>query len=183
MRNRFIVFLLLVSLFVLSSCSKNNNTNINDYGHWSNAVKSVLNEDFDKSLPDEQTVCAYGETYYYNKKQGVLGDLNFVIYVVLQFDDKTSYESELSKYTRLCIDNDNNVAKTEDTLHYVIQGSTKNALEFLDDKIYDGMFYNFEIISASPEDFSITFVNAHVWDYSTDQVLARHLQMIYNISE
>lgn len=182
MYKRIAVFFVFLSFLTLQGCTTQQHSSINilEFGLWSSSTKSILREDFTSSLPDEQTVCNYGKTYYYTSTQGLLGDLNFVINVVLQFDDKANYESELSKYTILCQDV---IEKTDNTLHYVIQGSSEQATEYLDDKVYDGMFYNFEIVSANLEDHSISYINAHVWDYYSDQILTECLQQIYNIPE
>ena len=50
--------------------------------------------------------------------------------------------------------------------------------EYIDEKIYDGMFYDFEIVSANQSEYTICLIYAHVWDYYKDQVLIDYLNNI-----
>ncbi len=67
------------------------------------------------------------------------------------------------------------------TYYFLIQYSLDDRLKYTDDEIYDGMFYTFEIISANPEENTICFVSARVWDYHPDQVLIDYLQPISDL--
>lgn len=167
---------ILIYIIALQGCASKNEhtTELSEYGSWKESTASMLANSFVCSLPDNEIVNKYGKEYYYKSSQGTLGDQNFVICVALQFADKASYENELRKYTTLLSDS----LFQNDTTYYMIQYSNEAVTEYTNDKIYDGMFFNFEIISTNSNSYTICFLNAHIWDYYKDKVLIDYLQLI-----
>lgn len=178
MRRKIVALAFLCYVLALSGCSAQNNhhTQLSDYGLWGETTKILLDNNFTNSLPDNEVVKDYGHEYYYKSSQSVMGDESFVIYVVLTFPDEVSYWEELSKYTIL----QSNPISQNDNTYYPIQYSHEAVTEYTDGKYYDGMFYNFEVISTNTNEYTISFINAHVWDYYNDQVLIDFLQPIVN---
>ena len=176
---KFIIILIIVLslIFFLFRDTEKSSTNILDYGRWNSTVKNTIIDQFNRSLPEKQTMIDYGQYYYYRSKTAMLGDLNFIVYAVLQFEDQKNFEKELIKYDDMLYRGAS--IKKNDIVYYVIQGSENEALEFLNDKIYDGISYYFEIISINEKQKSISFINAYVWDYISDQVLANCLEEIF----
>ena len=168
---RFILAISIICLmFVLQGCSKHT-TQLSDYGSWGKPAAKIINSNFSDSLPDKEAVNKYGKEYYYKFTQGLLSDENFVVYVVLQFPDLASYKEKLDAYTKHI----DTVFYQEDTAYYAIQYSNQSVSDYTDDKIYDGMFFDFEIISANEKELMIGILNAHVWDYYKDQFLIDYL--------
>ena len=168
---RFILAISIICLmFVLQGCSKHT-TQLSDYGSWGKPAAKIINSNFSDSLPDKETVNKYGKEYYYKFTQGLLSDENFVVYVALQFPDLVSYEN----YLDTCTKHITAVSFQGDIAHYTIQYSNNDVSEYTDDKIYDGMFFDFEIISANEKELMIGILNAHVWDYYKDQFLIDYL--------
>lgn len=158
---------------IFNSCTIQNNydTTISNYGSWKKNTTNILCNNFTNSLPDSKAVNEYGQKYYYNFSQSAFSDHSFVIYIVMQLPDETSYEKELSKYTALL----SNSVVNNNITYYTIQYSHEDVLEYMNNKIYDGMYYNFEIISVDKSKYTISFLNARVWDYYKDQVLIDYL--------
>lgn len=52
----------------------------------------------------------------------------------------------------------------------------KSGADYLDVEIYDGMFYDFELLYASPEECSLRILKARVWDYFEDAHLSQALR-------
>lgn len=175
MKRIIMISTVVIIIIMLQGCGTKNQhtTEISDYGSWQESTSNILDCSFVYPLPDSETVYKYGKEYYYKASQGALGDENFVLSVTLQFDDQTSYE----EFTALLSDS----VSQDDTAYYMIQYSDETAKEYTDDKIYDGMFYDFEIISTNSNNYTICFLNAHVWDYYKDYVLIDYLQLIGNI--
>lgn len=180
MRRKNVLIAILGCVLALTGCSaqKNYYTDLSQYGMWKETTVAMLTDNFSDSLPDSEDVSNYGYEYYYKSSQSVLGDENFVIYVVLRFPDEASYLKELSKYTSLQLDP---VSQNHNT-YYPIQYSNETFMEYTDGEYSDGMFYNFEIISTNVSEYTISFLNARVWDYYSDQVLVEYLQPIATIS-
>ena len=168
----FLVIILL-SISLLSACSRTHSENINDYFCWNNKTNTILRSHFNNTLPEKSLVDHYGTNYYYNLSQGILGNPNLVIYVSVQFPDDSGYQSEIDKLN-LSADS----IQDENVSIYFIQGTQQDIDEYTDENIYDGMFYNFEIIITNDESNEISFINAYVWDYYKDDLLVSLLKTI-----
>lgn len=173
---KIVVIILVFYMFILQSCTTHSkyDTNLSDYGSWKESTTKIISDNFTNSLPCNKSVNKYGHEYYYKAHQSTFGDENFVIYVVLKFPDKTSYENELYKYNSLF----SSFIFQDNTSYYTIQYSHEAVSEYTNNKIHDGMFYNFEIISANKTEYTICFINARVWDYYKDNVLIDFLNNI-----
>lgn len=175
MRRIIIAISLVCQILLLQGCiTSNQSTDLAKYGLWKESTVRFLQENFSNSLPEAETVCKYGKSYYYKSTQGVMGDENFIIHVVIRFDEKTRYEEELSKYRNLL----SNSVLRNDVIYYTIRHSNEAVLEYTNDEILDGMYYDFEIIAINEKECSMEFINAHVWDYYKNQVLIDFLQQI-----
>lgn len=177
MKNRIVAVVLIVCILALFGCEakRDSHSDIINYGQWKDSTNSILTDSFCKSLPSSQKVREYGKHYYFKREQALLGDENFVIRVILQFDNKAIYERELINHTK---DYWPFMLESDSATQYLIQGSSEAIQDYLDDEVLDGMFYNFEIVSTNADDYSISFISAHVWDYYTDPILSEYLQQV-----
>lgn len=157
--------ILCVMLLPFSGCTSQSKE-CRDYAEWNRQTDIILCDSFNSTLPEKMVVESYGEKYYYKYTQKVLGDPNFVIYISLQFPDSLSYQLEKAKIA-LPVDF---IVLNEKT-YYFFQGSLQEFGEYTDGKIYDGQFYNFEIVAADDQNYELFFINAHVWDYNSDEML------------
>lgn len=175
MKRRFcFLLIILLSFSLLSACSQTHSENISDYFCWNNKTNTILRSQFNNTLPEKSLVDQYGTNYYYNLSQSILGDPNLVIYVSVQFPDDSDYQIQIDKLN-LPADSihDENIS-----LHF-IQGTQQTIAEYTDEKIYDGMFYNFEVIITNDESNEISYINAYVWDYYKDDMLLSLLEVLY----
>lgn len=175
MRKKFIIISLIVCMTILQSCSNGKHSNdTSDYGRWQKGTQEILMNEFSNSLPNQDVVNQYAQKYYYKTRQGILTEHNFVISVSLQFPDKSIFLMELDKYKNQF----QYLTTSEYIMCYAIQYSPENASEYVNEEVYDGMFFNFEIILANEKEYRIDFINAHVWDYYKDTNLIEYLQKI-----
>lgn len=166
------VVFVVVCIFAFSGCSKKKyHSELSDYGLWNKATDKILQKKFSDSLPTKSEVDKYGCDYYYKFSQGLLGDPNFVILVSLEFSDESIYQQVLSKYFSGSVCGSNS-----DLIYRQIQGSDEEIADYMDDKVLDGVSYNFEVVCARKDEQKIYFVNANVWDYYNDRELVEYLQ-------
>ena len=175
MKKTIIMTIIIVQVVILQGCKiyTDKSTNISNYNHWPNSTKKIIQADFEISLPETEIVQKFGQSYYYNHSQAILGDENFIIHVVLKFPDIDGYEKELSKYASIAAEE---IFQKDDTTHYLIQYSNEDLREYLNDTVLDGMFFNFETISANSKEYTLSFITARVWDYYQDDFLISYLR-------
>lgn len=171
-------FLLAVLCMFLCGCSDITENRPNQYGKWNEfTLETLASKSFRGFLAIKDIVDAYGETYYYRYEQAP--DPNFVITVTAQLSDEdvlgeeTDRLQEAAKFSVLQGNKTYLFARKEVFDSWIS--------EYLDDRIYDGMYYSLEI--AVVEDSGrITYVSARVWDYYRNDVLSDFLnQMIDSI--
>lgn len=177
---RKIAIILLLILVCCSGCSSENVyiTDCSQYGQWSQKTEACLSENFFSSLPSSSDVSQWGRAYLYESTQATLGDLNFVIYVELVFNDDNEYLDAISaierKFSVSFI--------TQGSSYYAIQFSQDNYQEYINDEILDGMFFNFEGIIANENEKVIRYLTARVWDYYPHPLLLEELQKYAEIN-
>lgn len=178
MKRLLVIALIFLVLLVMQGCIAHDvcDTNLSNYGIWDKTTKDILEKSF-FTLPSADNVKEFGQRYYYKASKSVLSDYNFVICVELEFTDEISYAEELTRLTQFLP----SPIEHDSTCIYGVQLSEENALEYLNTTIYDGAFYNFEIISANKDFNSLCYVYAHVWDYFEDEILADTLESIFII--
>ena len=176
MKRSVFIACLMILVIVFQGCNAYRETtaDLSDYGRWNSFTKETLQDCFLNPLPNCETVERYGTSYYCQSIQSLLGDPNFVIHLSLQIPDEVQYQKELENFTAQ-LDEPVVIGAVH---YYLVQCSRDDVLSYLDDEVYDGMFYNFEIISANPEENTISFISAHVWDYVKDDYLLDLLQPI-----
>lgn len=174
MKRVFALFGMLILLFSICGCEVHTKTSSNSiaYGDWNTSTKSILATQFEGVLPDEITAQKYLQSHSYQFSQGVLGDPNFVIFVALQMPDEAAYDA----YLENCASKAAPVLSQDGIAFYPVQCTSESVADYLDDKVYDGMFFNFEIVLGSRDDLSIRILAAHVWDYYQNEVLVDFLQ-------
>lgn len=150
-------------------------TDMARYRCWQDSVTKTIEKEFVPALPARKDVDMYGDEYNYIFSQGTLSDPNFVIYVSMRFPDKASYEKEIEKYNAFLT----NPIQQHGTCHYAIQYSLEKESAYTDKEIRDGMYYNFQIISANEQEYVIQFLVAHVWDYYQNDFLINYLHSIH----
>lgn len=175
MRKYILIMAATVILFAAGFCMAQMDDISGSVGEFPNgSTIDLLNSHFSQSLPSQETMNQYGRTYYINSKNSLLGDANVVVYIELEFPDKKSYNAELEKYAKLL----SMPVMQDDTAFYLLQFSHQAFEQYTDKRIFDGMFFNFEVISTNENQLKITFLNAHVWDSYRDEVLVDFLRLI-----
>ena len=173
-------FLLAVLCIFLCGCSDITENRPNQYGKWNEfTLETLASKSFRGFLPINGIVDAYGETYYYRYEQAMLGDPNFVITVTAQLSDEDVLGEETDRLEEAA---EFSVLQGNKTYLFARKEVFDSWIsEYLDDRIYDGMYYSLEI--AVVEDSGrITYVSARVWDYYRNDVLSDFLnQMIESI--
>ncbi|MBP3538644.1 MAG: hypothetical protein J6J62_02245 [Oscillospiraceae bacterium] len=164
-----LIFLTLAGIFALGKTLK-----ADSYGDWGRKTKAILSENFNGFLPEVAVAQNYGQNYYYKYKQAPLGDANFVIYIEIALPDDAAFNNFLAGYE---IDSIESRSMSNETV-YFIQGDAESIAEYLDDEIYDGMYYNFELISVDKNSLTVEFLSAQVWDYYKDDFLCNHLRIL-----
>lgn len=168
MRNKLLlIFVLLFSMPVLSSCTRYGTTSLEQYGEWNKDTSMDIIELFHNTLPSSEVVRDHGESYYYRTSQGLLGEPSFSVIIGIHFDDRGDYINAVQRYRYI----ESYYQSSEWTTIYVLQGSAESFHRYLDDCIEDGMNYCFEIIATNDLTCSVEVINAHVWDYYRDDIL------------
>lgn len=170
---RMILFSLTVLIVLISGCTAQKERQ-NNYGQWDQATSEILKDSFNDSLPNANEMSQFGQDYYYTVHQSGFSDYNFVISCSLKYSNYEKFQKELKYLTTAS----KKIISLNGISYYLIQYSDKTATDYIDDKIYDGMFYRFEIVFADDEALSINVVNAYVWDYYKDEVLIEYLKKI-----
>jgi len=166
----------LILLISMGGCNAKSCDSV-AYGDWNAGTKNILANQFKGTLPDGVTAQEHIQSIYYKFSHALLGDENFVICVELQTPDEAAFE----KYLESCTGKSEAVYSHEELCYYLVQCSNESVADYLDDKLYDGMFYNFEIVLADRNDFTIQTLAAHVWDYYKDDELVDFLQKIVRL--
>lgn len=176
MKQKRITFFALVFLCILfwAGFKYNEHSKTKIFGNWNESTDNILEEQFYGFLPEKSTAEKYGQNYYYKFVQAVLGDANFVIYIDIVLPDTTTFENLCSQYEL----NSKEMITLDNQEFYFIQCIPESVSEYLDDKIYDGMYYNFEIIAINRSNYTISFLSAHVWDYYKDNLLYDFLRFL-----
>ena len=172
MKIKTMLILLILSCFILGSCTNHkHSTSITDYGHWDSSASKILYENFSTMLPSEKLVEDYGQSYYYSSSQGLFAERSIVVGVKLKFQTSAEYHEVLEQYQSYATDSivNGNIE------YYTMQYSHEKFFEYNDEKILDGMYYNFSVFSSCESELTIQIVNAHVWDSYKDQYLIDYL--------
>ena len=179
MKHKWCCLLFVLCIF-LCGCSDITENQPNQYGKWNEiTLETLASKSFRGFLPIKGIVDAYGETYYYRYEQAMLGDPNFVITVTAQLSDEDVLGEETDRLEEAA---EFSVLQGNKTYLFARKEVFDSWIsEYLDDRIYDGMYYSLEI--AVVEDSGrITYVSARVWDYYRNDVLSDFLnQMIESI--
>lgn len=176
-RVRIFISGLLLGVIMLYGC-KTQSDDIKSYGAWNDTTISILQNSFNRTLPEKKTVECYGVDYYYSFTEAFLGDPMFMIRVTLQFPSDNDVQSQLGTYV---LDN-SELMQDGTTIYCFLQGDAQKILEYMDDDICDGIFYDFEIISVDYETNRVTIVNARAWDYCKDPELCEYLGRCVNVT-
>lgn len=175
-----IIFLLsIVAALIIWIGPRAESTNLSDYGEWIGATERILNQDFHGTLPSKEAMEEQGVDYYYKYYEAMGGDPNFLIYVELSFPDRASFETEVAKYAPFSAIS----VMTGEERVYPIQFSEADIQGFLDEKIYDGMYYSFEIAAADGKSFTLRILNARLWDYCGKPELIEKLQYFMSMTK
>ena len=180
MKRVFALLGILISLFLICgyiACSKIEYTSI-DYGDWNDRTKAILAKQFEGILPNNISEQKNIQSYHYKFSQAVFGDENFVICVGLQAPDETAFDKYVDNYASELTSS----FSQDDMTYYLFQYSSESVADYLDERIYDGAFYNFEIALVSKNDLTIQILAAHVWDYYRDEVLVDFLTKIVELN-
>lgn len=168
------IFILILSLVAcMFGCSSTDNV-ISDYGCWNHESSVLIHEYFESFLPSKDLVNDYGVDYYYTYSEALLGNQNMVIFVELRLPEKEQFEEQLCKN----MENASPLLSTEKGEDYYLLFKQEYISEYLDDEIYDGMCYNFKIMSTNKETNTIRYLIAHVWDNYGDAFLIDYLSDI-----
>lgn len=146
----------------------------NSYGNWEKETKVILSQNFNGFLPKPADAKDYGQNYYHNYKQALLGDVNFIIYIEITLPNVETFRDFLSDYKLESIES--RFINNEKV--YFVQGNAESISEYLDDEIYDGMFYNFELVFVDESSLTVKFLSARVWDYYKDDFLCNFLSAV-----
>lgn len=179
-------FIKCLILFIISACviflcgCTIIKTDLLEYSNWNKITTDILNSDvYVGSLPDKSLVETYGKAYYYKYDEALFGDPQFVIFVTLEIPEAENHEKQMD-----FIRSKASITKTVDgqTFYFIRKRNYETDIaELYDEKINDGMYYDFEIVMTK-EDGTISYLSAHVWDYYRDDVLDAFMQRTLLIS-
>lgn len=168
-----LTFLLIAVQF--GGNTMNDTSKISNYGKWTRDVENVLNAGFHRTLPNSSIVSKYGDDFFYKRTNAFLGDLNFVIYIKTSFPDTDSYLAEKFRYDELFP----SAIQNGDRSFYAVQFSEIDINDLYDQKVLDGMYYNFELVVADDASHCIEVVNARIWDNTRDKEMMEHLEPFF----
>lgn len=177
MRKKTVLVLVGILAFLLIAVqfgctAMNDMSKISNYGEWAIDVEDVLNADFHRTLPDSSIVSMYGDDFFYKRKNAFLGDLNFLICIKTSFPDTDSYLAEKLRYDELFP----SAIQNGDRSFYAVQFSESDIKNLCDQRVLDGMYYNFEIVVADDASHCIEVLNARIWDNAGDKEMIEHLE-------
>lgn len=177
MRKKIIFVLVGILIFLViavqfGSSTTNDRSKISNYGEWETDVENVLNTDFHRTLPDSSIVSKYGDDFFYKRKNAFLGDLNFLIDIKTSFPDTDSYLATKLRYDELFP----SAIQNGDRSFYVVQFSEIDIKNLCDQRVLDGMYYDFEIVVADDASHCIEVLNARIWDNAGDKEMIEHLE-------
>ena len=168
------LILLVILLLTLSGCAAKDTacTDISCYGKWSGPAGDILEESFVLPLPSAESVSKYGQDYYCRESGSAFGDKSIIVDLTLAYPTETEFAGALEGLSSSFPQ----PVEIGHRLVYPVIFSGDSAADYLDGEIYDGMFYAFELLYASPEDCTLRILKAHVWDYFEDAHLSQALR-------
>lgn len=176
MKTKKVLICISLCVFFLQCCTLPDyrSKEISAYGQWGESTSVLIEENFFVPLLNKDTFELYGKNFYASSSQGSLSQESIVIIATLQFASLDDLEDELNQYEVLLPP----PITVGSSTYYAIQYSSEDFAEYSNDIIYDGMYFNFEIIAINEEENSLTIVNAHVWDYYQNPKLIDFLQSL-----
>ena len=115
---------------------------------------------FVNSLPQEinNSLC---KDLYVNRGKSLLGDPNYVVSCLLQFDNEESFQKHLKQ-----IDTNGKAPLMNGGEEiYPIQWSEQNYQEYINDEMLDGYCAVYEIVAVNSDTREVRYLFAYVWDY------------------
>lgn len=164
--NMIVITILILNMVVLSGCAYppmgyENVTDPEKYMEVNWFVNKELNDYFEGSMPKEIPKQSNNVHYYYHYSAGILGDPSFLLDLSLVYNSDTLYSSENTRLGSLC---HGNITTTNGCKYYLIQFKKEDLQNYMDDEIYDGLSYNFEIAAANDLQKSIEYLSAKQYD-------------------
>ena len=141
----------------------------NDY------VLSILGNSYVGILPSEIDEQGKPE-YHYRYSCAVFGDPNFSIFLSMKYDDEEEYNKEIARIDHLMNECTNTELICDST--YILTGAKQDIEKALDDQIYDGLRFNFEIVHCDEQNLKVWFYLAQIWDGSVPEDDKKMLQSL-----
>ena len=133
-------------------------------GNYNNYVENALLSDFKGSLPTAGAPGRNDQRYLYWYGCSVFGDPQFCVNLTSRFEDATAFNTEWARIEELsvCFEEISDKEKI-----YFINGTSENISKLLDDEIFDGTPYQFEIVIVNSELQSMEYFSAFLWEGQT----------------
>ena len=169
-----VLLLCLTFLFIGTGCGQSFRTeSVEDYGQFNAATENIFNKyNWENVLPNEELAARYCTEYIYDFKCAPVGDPNFYIYAVFQYD-ADSFAAEIARVEDTpgldsslpdCIE-------AEGKTYYLVNGQVDGFYGFsnyCDDEIFDGMMYCMDVAAVDTQRMSIEYLTAFQWDAGRD---------------
>lgn len=162
----------IIITLIFCGCISANHANITSkekYGQWNDEVKNLLNSDFKGSLPNKSLVDKYCMEYHYTYDHAPAGDPAFNIYADLHIDDINDFSDEIIRFSNYDFVNKNGI------IYYLINFNSEDLNELLNNEIYDGMYFVFEVAAVDEQKQEIRYLSSYVWDYNKSKLINQDL--------
>ncbi|MGN0478246.1 MAG: hypothetical protein ACI4GO_02315 [Hominenteromicrobium sp.] len=165
-RKRIGLAVLLCFLISLTGCGdppvgKTETTGISRYGNYDSFAAEKLNTEFAGCLPEKVPDGSMDTDYFYTYQCALFGDPSFAVRLNVTFQSRESYEAELARIQALPC---KSVSSLEGRSLYVLNGDQTDAERYLDEEIYDGLFFVFELAAADDKTWTIQYLSGRWWD-------------------
>ena len=178
-----VVTLIVVVLFASTSLAIENTppigkTRSDDSLHYlecNDYVLNVLKDYYVGILPSKIDVQGKLE-YHYRYSCAILGDPNFSIFLSMKYDDEDKYNEEIARIEHLV--NAHTTAELLCDSTYILTGTKQDIEKALDNQIYNGLRFNFEIVHCDEQNLKVWFYLAQVWDGSVPEEDKKMLQSL-----
>ena len=118
-------------------------------------VLELLRSEYAGTLPDALPSDAEA-AYWYHYACALFGDPEFSIYLKLRYHDPDGYARERERIAE--------GAQLPDSGIFLVSGTDEDVEEYLDDQIFDGKSYNFEVVRFEEESLTVEYYAAKLWD-------------------
>ena len=145
-------------LFFDPSIGETTKTDPKALGNYNHYVENVLLSDLKGLLPSESTSDRNDQSYLY-WYSGSLGGSQFCIALNSQFEDEAAFDAERARIEALSAHSEE--ISDEEKIYY-IKGTAENISNLLDDEVFDGIHYQFEIAIVNSESQSVEYFTAYV---------------------